>query len=76
MEKIPKELNIHKRAEEITHKMMELRKQERGIKRAIEKQEMELNKILDETGSDSIELEIGMLKRNKVNGRYEWSVEL
>lgn len=74
--KIPKELNIHKRAEEITHKMMELRKQERGIKRAIEKQEMELNKILDETGSDSIELEIGMLKRNKVNGRYEWSVEL
>ncbi len=74
--KIPKELNIHKRAEEIVNKMVALRKQERGIRRAIEKQEMELGKIMDDTGRDYIELEIGMLRRFKNGDKYEWRVEL
>lgn len=69
-------MDIHKQAEEMTHKMMELRRQERGIRRAIEKQEKELGSILDDIGEDCIELEIGILKRRKGEKGWEWSVEL
>lgn len=74
--KIPKELNIHKHAEEIVNKMVALRKQEKGIRRAIDKQEMELGRIMDDIGGDCIELEIGMLRRCKNGDKYEWRVEL
>ncbi len=74
--RLPKALNVHKQAEEMTHKMMELRRQERGIRRAIEKQEKELGSILDDIGEDCIELEIGILKRRQGEKGWEWSVEL
>lgn len=74
--KISKELNIHKRAEEIVNKMIALRKQERGIRRAISKQEIELGKIMDDIGGDCIELEIGILRRYKNGDKCEWKVEL
>ncbi len=74
--RLPNALNVHKQAEEIMQKMMELRKQERGIRRAIEKQEKELGVILDDIGEDCIELEVGILKRRKGERGWEWSVEL
>lgn len=74
--RLPQVLNVHKQAEELTHKMMELRKQERGIRRAIEKQEKELGDILDDIGEDCIELEIGILRRKKGETGWEWCVEL
>ncbi len=73
---LPKTLNVHKQAEEMVHKMMELRKQERGIRHAIEKQEKGLNQILDDIGADCIELEMGILKRSRGAKGWEWSVEL
>ena len=60
----------------MVHKMMELRKQERGIRHAIEKQEKGLNQILDDIGADCIELEMGILKRSRGAKGWEWSVEL
>ena len=74
--RLPQVLNVHKQAEELTHKMMELRKQERGIRRAIEKQEKELGDILDDIGEDCIELEIGILRRKKGETGWEWCVAL
>lgn len=67
---------MHKQAEEMVHKMMELRKQERGIRHAIEKQEKGLNQILDDMGTDYIELDMGILKRCRSANGWEWSVEL
>lgn len=73
---LPKILNVHKRAEEVMMKMIELRKQEKGIQRAIEKQEKELNQILDDIGADCIELGMGVLKRSRGQSGYIWSVGL
>jgi len=73
---LPKTLNVHKQAEEMVHKMMELRKQERGIRHAIEKQEKGLNQILDDIGADYIELDMGILKRSRSPEGWEWNVEL
>lgn len=73
---LPQTLNLHKQAEEMVHKMMELRKQERGIRHAIEKQEKGLNQILDDMGTDYIELDMGILKWSRSANGWEWSVEL
>lgn len=75
-QKIYEELNIHKKAEELVEKLIELKKQSRGVDKAIKKQEEELGKIFDHAGIDSIELEIGFLTRKKVENGYEWVIGL
>lgn len=75
-QKIYEELNIHKKAEELLEKLIELKKQSRGVDKAIKKQEEELGKIFDHADIDSIELEIGFLTRKKVENGYEWVIGL
>ena len=70
------ELNIHKQTENLTRRIVELKKQRRGLDKAIGKVEEELGKIFDNAGIDCIETEMGMLVRRKKTDGYEWLIEL
>ncbi len=70
------ELNIGKRVQGITAKILEMKKQKRGIDKNIGKLEQELERIFDENGIDCIEVEFGMLVRRKKQQGYEWVVEI
>lgn len=73
---IPQEVNIHKQCEIAARKLMELKKQERGVRHAVEKQERELDQIFDSVGVDCLELEMGILCRKKTACGNEWVIEL
>lgn len=75
-QKIYQELNIHKRTEELVEKLIELKKQSRGVEKAIKKQEEELGNIFDQLKVESFELEIGFLMRKKTEKGIEWVIEL
>lgn len=74
--KVFEELNIGKRVQGITAKILEMKKQKRGIDKNIDKLEQELERIFDENGIDCIEVEFGMLVRRKKQQGYEWVVEI
>ena len=75
-DKVFEELNISKRVQGITAKILEMKKQKRGIDKNIAKLERELELIFDENGIDCIEVEFGMLVRRKKQQGYEWVVEI
>ncbi len=74
--KICKQVNIHKQASEIAAKLVELRRQERGVKKAIDKQQESLNELFDTAGVDCLEIDIGLLNRRKAEEGYEYSIEI
>lgn len=70
------ELNIHKQTETLMRRIVELKKQRRGLDKAIGKVEGELEKIFDNARIDCMETEMGMLVRRKKEDGYEWLIEL
>ena len=71
------EINIHKKANAIAAKILEYKKQKRGIDKNIERLEDDLQNIFENAGIDCLEIEIGMLvRRKKENGEYEWILEI
>ena len=70
------ELNINKRVQDITGKILELKKQKRGIDKNIARLEHELETIFNEAGIDCLEVEFGMLVRRRTAQGYEWVVEI
>ena len=70
------EINIHNKTEELALKLIEMKKQKRGVDRVIKKYEEELGRIFDNAGIDCVELEIGMLLRKKTDLGYEWIIAL
>ncbi len=70
------ELNVHKRTEELVEKLIELKKQNRGVEKAIRKQEEELGYIFDQLKIDAFELEMGYLIRKHTEKGIEWVIEL
>lgn len=71
------EINIHKKANVIAAKILEYKKQKRGIDKNIERLEDDLQNIFENAGIDCLEIEIGMLvRRKKENGEYEWIIEI
>lgn len=71
------EINIHKKANAIAAKILEYKKQKRGIDKNIERLEDNLQNIFENAGIDCLEIEIGMLvRRKKENGEYEWIIEI
>ncbi|MCD8148458.1 MAG: hypothetical protein LUE92_02620 [Clostridiales bacterium] len=75
-EKVYDEINIHKQAEKLTQRMVELKRQKRGIDKSIRKLEEEMQRLFDNAGIDCLEVEMGMLvRRNKGQG-YEWLIEI
>lgn len=75
-EKVYEELNIHKQTEKLAQKIIELKKQKRGLDRSIRKTEEELQKIFDNAGIDCLEIAMGLLVRRKTGEEYEWLIEL
>lgn len=74
--KVLDEINIHKKAQELASKILEMKKQKRGIDAAIVKVEKELEKIYDNAGVDCLEVEKGMLVRRRTERGYEWLMEI
>lgn len=71
------EINIHKKANAIAAKILEYKKQKRGIDKNIEKLEDDLQCLFENAGIDCLEIEIGMLvRRKKDNGENEWIIEI
>ncbi len=57
-------------------KILEYKKQKRSIDKSILKLEGELCKIYDSKKIDSLEIEMGMLTRRKLENGYEWIIEI
>lgn len=74
--KVIEEMNIHKRSQELASRILELKKQKRGIDAAIYKVEKELERIYDNAGIERLEVEMGLLVRRKINDGYEWLIEI
>lgn len=74
--KVLEEINIHKKAQELANRILEMKKQKRGIDAAILKVEKELEKLYDNANVDCLEVEMGMLVRRKTDHGYEWVIEI
>lgn len=74
--KVLDEINIHKKAQELASRILEMKKQKRGIDAAILKVEKELEKIYDNANVDCLEVEMGMLVCRKTEHGYEWLIEI
>ena len=74
--KVCDELNLNKKAYDITRKILEFKKQKRGIDKNITKLEKELERLFDDVQIDCLEVEYGMLVRRKTDTGYEWIVEI
>ena len=60
----------------LKERIIELKKQKRGLDRSVRKTEEELQKIFDTAGIDCLEIAIGLLVRRKTGEEYEWLIEL
>lgn len=70
------ELNVHKKAQELAARVLELRKQQRALDKSVSKTERELEKLYDSVGTDALEIEMGLLVRRKKEEGYEWIIEI
>lgn len=75
-EKVYGELNSHVKVQELAEKIVELKKQKRGIDKAIQKVEIELEQIFDSQSTDCMEVDMGMLVRRKTASGHEWVIEI
>ena len=57
-------------------KIVKLKKQRRGIDNSVRKIERELELIFDEEKTDTLELEMGLLVRRRIENGYEWLIEM
>ena len=73
---IYEEINVHKKAQELAEKLLELKKQKRGIDKSVRKLEDELTEIFNNVSVDCMEIEMGLLIRKRKDDRYEWVIEL
>jgi hypothetical protein len=60
----------------LASRILELKKQRRGIDSSVRKIEKELERLFDEEKIESLELEIGLLVRRKKEAGYEWLIEI
>ena len=73
---IYQEINNPVRVQELAGKIVELKKQKRGIDRALEKAEKELSGIFDSAKTDCMDVDMGVLVRRKLENGYEWLIEI
>lgn len=70
------EMNVHTQVQELAGKIVELKKQKRGLDKTIEKTEKALCRIFDSANTDCMEVDMGLLVRRKHEGGYEWLIEI
>lgn len=73
---IYEEINIHRKAQELAGKLLEFKKQQRGIDKNVRKLEDELTEIFNNASVDCMEIDMGLLSRRRKGERYEWVIEL
>lgn len=69
-------MNVHAQVQELAGKIVELKKQKRGLDKTIEKTEKALCRIFDSANTDCMEVDMGLLVRRKHEGGYEWLIEI
>ena len=70
------EINIHAQVQELAEKIVEFKRQKKGIDKSIEKVERELHVIFNNAKIDCMEVSMGMLVRRKKGEKYEWVIEI
>ena len=70
------DLNIHSRAEELAAKLIELKKQERGIQKAIKKTEKELSILFNNAAINSLDIDMGILIRKETEDGWDWVIDI
>jgi len=70
------EINVHQKVQDMSQRIVELKKQKRGIDKNIKKLESGLEEIFDQMKVDCMEIEMGLLVRRKTAEGYEWIIEL
>ena len=70
------EINVHKKAQELAGRILEMKKQKRGIDKNIQKLEHELGTIFDNARTNCMEVEMGLLVRRRAEQGWEWVIEL
>ena len=70
------EINVRSKAQEVANKLLDVKKQRRGLDKIITKYEKELGEIFDAQRIDELELEIGVLRRRKNGNSVEWFIEI
>ena len=75
-ELVKAEMNIYTKVQEIATKLLEVRKQRRGLDKTIDKFESELDAVFNSQGVDSMEIEMGVLRRRKSENGTEWFIEI
>ena len=70
------ELNIHAQVQELAEKIVEFKRQKKGIDKSIEKVERELHVIFNNAKIDCMEVSMGTLVRRKKGEKYEWVIEI
>lgn len=70
------EINIHVKSQEVALKILEFKKQKRGVEKNIRKLEKELEDIFDSANVDELEIDRGLLVRRKKESGYEWLIEV
>ena len=73
---IYEEINVHRKAQELAGKLLEFKKQRRGIDKNVRKLEDELTEIFNNASVDCMEIDMGLLSRRRKGERYEWVIEL
>ncbi|HCT91794.1 MAG TPA: hypothetical protein DF613_10530 [Lachnospiraceae bacterium] len=74
--KLCEELNLNKTVQSLVVKILEFKKQKRGIEKNVTKLEKELEQLFDEAQINCLEVEYGLLVRRKKEQGYEWVVEI
>lgn len=71
------EVNVYRKVQELAEKILEMKRQRRGIDKKIAKTERELESVFDGIKADCLEIEMGLLcRRKKADGSYEWVIEI
>ena len=70
------EINIHAQVQELAEKIVEFKRQKKGLDKSIEKVERELHVIFNNAKIDCMEVSMGMLVRRKKGEKYEWVIEI
>lgn len=71
------EINVYRKVQETAEKILELKRQKRGINKKIVRAEKELESVFDGMQTDCLEIEMGLLcRRKKEDGSSEWVIEI
>lgn len=70
------EINIHAQVQELAEKIVEFKRQKKGLDKSIEKVERELHVIFNNAKIDCMEVNMGTLVRRKKENGYEWVIEI